>query len=109
MGSFHVKCGILGSPIYFICEASYVKELHRECHKIVISYVDIVVEYIYIQNIQKIKTFNQIRCHLSLNNPKRISEIVSPRFKGVSPRFRKTSLVSSTISQNPMSEIFQNS
>ena len=30
----------------------YVKELHRECHKIVISYVDIGVEYIYIKNIQ---------------------------------------------------------
>ena len=57
MGSFHVKCGILVSPIYFIWEASYVKELHRECHKIVISYVDIGVEYIYIKSIQKIKTF----------------------------------------------------
>ena len=44
--SFHVKCGILVSPIYFTCEALYVKELRRECHKIVISYVDIGVELI---------------------------------------------------------------
>ena len=29
-----------------------VKELQRECHKIVISYVDIGVEHIHIKNIQ---------------------------------------------------------
>ena len=47
LGSFHVKCGILVSPIDFTCKALYVKELQRECHKIVISYVDIRVVYIY--------------------------------------------------------------
>ena len=42
-----MKCGILVSPIYFRCRALYVKELQRECHKIVISYVYIGVMHIY--------------------------------------------------------------
>ena len=48
---------MLSVALNFICEASYVKEIHRECHKIVINYVDIGVEYIYIKNVQKMKTF----------------------------------------------------
>ena len=43
--------------LLYISYAKHVKELHWECHKMVISYVDIGVEYIYIKNIQNMKTF----------------------------------------------------